>query len=115
MPRISDDEEFFLLEEIRNERDKNQQNSSNNNSAGCFIATAAHGSYSEPHVLILRRFRDDVLTKSAIGRGFIGFYYKVSPPVASFIESREFAKRVVRTILKPIVYLVNPASGGQRL
>ncbi|MEI6702391.1 MAG: CFI-box-CTERM domain-containing protein [Deltaproteobacteria bacterium] len=89
--------------------------SSGGSSGGCFIATAAYGSYSEAHVMILRKFRDDVLTKSAIGRGFIGFYYKTSPPVASFIESREFAKRVVRTILKPIAYLVNPASGWKRL
>jgi len=106
MHRISDDEEFFLLEEIRNEHDKNQQNSSNNNSGGCFIATAAYGSYSENHVLILREFRDTVLSATASGRWFIRCYYKISPPIARMIESREFAKKVVRTLLKPIVYLV---------
>jgi hypothetical protein len=103
MPRISDDEEFFLLEEIRNERDKNQKNSSNNNSGGCFIATAAYGSYSEPHVLTLREFRDNVLCKSVFGRLFIRLYYHTTPPIARMIESREFAKKVVRAILKPLV------------
>jgi hypothetical protein len=80
--------------------------SSGSGSGGCFIATAAYGSYAEPHVLILREFRDSVLSATAFGRWFIRLYYQISPPIARMIESREFAKKVVRTLLKPIVYLV---------
>jgi hypothetical protein len=62
---------------------------------GCFIATTAYGSYSEPHVLTLRELRDNILSKSVFGRLFIRLYYKASPPVERLIASREFAKKVV--------------------
>ena len=80
--------------------------SSGNSSGGCFIATAAYGSYSESHVLILREFRDNVLSRTVLGRLLIRCYYKTSPPVAHMIASREYAKKLVRTFLKPIVNLV---------
>ncbi|MEI6702393.1 MAG: CFI-box-CTERM domain-containing protein [Deltaproteobacteria bacterium] len=79
-------------------------------SSGCFIATAAYGSPLEANVLVLREFRDTALSATSFGRWFIRFYYQTSPPIARMIESREFAKKVVRTILKPIVFLV-----GKRL
>ncbi len=50
--------------------------------SGCYIATAVYGSYSCDEVYALRRFRDEVLYKSAAGRLFIRIYYKVSPTLA---------------------------------
>jgi hypothetical protein len=90
---------------------------SGNRSGGCFIATAAYGSYAEPNVMILREFRDNVLHKTVLGRVFIRCYYKTSPPVAQIIESREYAKKMVRSLLKPIVYFVslcNDSSGHSK-
>lgn len=49
------------------------------NSGGCYIATCVYGSYDCPQVWVLRRFRDDTLDASVIGRMFIKFYYAVSP------------------------------------
>jgi len=72
---------------------------SGNSSSGCFIATAAYGSYAEPHVLILREFRDNVLYRSALGRLFIRCYYKISPPIAALIAPREYVKKLVRCVL----------------
>ncbi len=46
---------------------------------GCFIATAAFGSYQEHHVWILRQFRDRYLLTSIPGRAFVRFYYSHSP------------------------------------
>ena len=43
---------------------------------GCFIATAAAGSYHHPKVYSLRLFRDVVLSKSPCGRAFVKKYYK---------------------------------------
>jgi hypothetical protein len=99
-----DDEDFVLLEDILDDCDRNQP--SGNKSGGCFIATAAYGSYSEPHVLILREFRDTVLSRTVFGKLFIRCYYKSSPPIAKMIASREYAKKFVRVLLAPIIYLI---------
>jgi hypothetical protein len=73
---------------------------------GCFIATAAYGSYSEPRVLQLRQFRDNVLSKTALGREFIAWYYRVSPPLANWIAQHEMARTLVRMLLAPLTFLV---------
>jgi hypothetical protein len=84
---------------------------------GCFIATAAYGSYEERHVKILREFRDRYLLNSfefrvlsfefkipnIAGRAFVKAYYKASPPVADFIRGSEALKAVVRVALLPVI------------
>jgi hypothetical protein len=67
--------------------------------AGCFIATAAFGSDMAPEVQVLRRFRDECLVKTVIGRSFIRCYEKYSPMVADQIYHREQCKALIRTIL----------------
>jgi len=69
----------------------------------CFIATAAFGSYFDPSVKILRDFRDNFLFTSHVGQSFVNWYYKVSPPIADFIRTREIMKTIVRIILLPAV------------
>ena len=64
-------------------------------SSGCFIATAAAGDYNHPSVLQLRYFRDDFLNNYVIGRLFIQFYYRNSPPIADYISSRPIIKKMV--------------------
>lgn len=46
---------------------------------GCYIATSVYGDYDAPQVLVLRRFRDDVLLKRHIGRLLVSMYYLWSP------------------------------------
>ncbi|MCK9364231.1 MAG: BNR repeat-containing protein [Syntrophales bacterium] len=70
---------------------------------GCFIATAAYGSYMEPHVLILRQFRDVILLPSDLGRRFVNAYYRYSPPLAAFIASHETLRFIARMFLLPLV------------
>lgn len=73
---------------------------------GCFIATAAFGSYFEKHVQVLRAFRDNVLMTTALGRAFVEFYYEYSPSIAAVIANNEPLKMVVRGVLTPIVYMI---------
>ena len=73
---------------------------------GCFIATAAYGSPLEPHVMALREFRDRYLQRSALGRAFIRFYYRHSPPVAALIAEHEWLRAIVRMLLAPVVLIV---------
>lgn len=70
---------------------------------GCFVATAVYGSYDAPEVLLLRRFRDDALRKTAFGRGFIAVYYRVSPSVAKRLAAAPRLAAWCRTMLNVFV------------
>ncbi len=78
---------------------------------GCFIATAAYGSYLHPHVRTLRDFRDQVLMASSVGRSIIQVYYRYSPALAQHIERDPAAKIAARLALTPLVlFIAYPAS-----
>ncbi len=74
--------------------------------SGCFIATAAYGSYIEPHVMVLRRFRDHHLLTNAPGRAFVELYYTYSPPIADFIRQHDVIRVIVRWSLVPLIVAV---------
>lgn len=65
----------------------------------CYVATAVYGSYDAPEVLVLRRFRDVTLRRSASGRAFIRAYYAVSPPLAKRLGRAKVANHMVRALL----------------
>ena len=69
----------------------------------CFIATAAFGSYLHPYVGMLREFRDTFLLTNSAGQAFVGWYYRVSPPLAALIAQEDYARAVVRLMLLPAV------------
>ena len=75
-------------------------------SSRCFIATAAYGSYLDPHVEILRTFRNNYLLTNAAGRAFVSFYYQQSPPIADYISRHKIAKTMTRWMLTPIVFII---------
>lgn len=72
---------------------------------GCFIATAAYGYYSAPHVQALREFRDRYLMTSRPGRAFVKWYYRHSPTAAEFLNAHPALKPVARAALLPAVFV----------
>lgn len=68
----------------------------------CFIATAVYGDYYAPEVIALRRFRDESLQTTSLGRIFVEIYYQVSPPIAAFLSRTPSLARPVRWLLSKI-------------
>jgi len=92
--------------------------SGGSSSSGCFIATAAYGSYMDKHVELLRNFRDAYLLTNSAGKAFVEFYYRHSPPFADFIAAHDSLRAMVRIGLAPLVgmsYLAMHTTMAQKL
>ncbi len=68
--------------------------SSSSTSGGCYVATCLYGSYDCPQVWTLRRYRDNTLAKSVLGRSFIRTYYAVSPTIVKWFGSAAWFKKL---------------------
>ena len=68
----------------------------------CFIATAAF-EYHSPEVEALTQWRDQFLQKHFLGRVFISIYYRLSPPLARFLDKQNSLKSPVRAVLRKFV------------
>ncbi len=91
---------------IKYENDGESNGDDDGNGRGCFIATAVYGTPLAKEVRILSRFRDTYLLPNYLGQKLVSVYYKLSPPVAEYIKGNAHLKATVRSILKPVVWLV---------
>jgi hypothetical protein len=69
----------------------------------CFIATAAFGSYVDPHVQVVKDFRDEYLLRNMPGRWFVGMYNTYGPFWADQLNAHPRYKPFVRLALMPVV------------
>ena len=76
-------------------------------SGGCYVATAVYGSYNCPQVWTLRRFRDNNLAKTYVGRLFVRFYYAVSPTIVKWFGNTKLFSTFWKRILDPMVKRLN--------
>lgn len=84
-------------------------NGNGGNGGTCFIATAAYGSHLAPELDILRKFRDQYLLTNQFGLSFVSKYYQYSPPLADYIREREYLKKIIRVVLRPLIELAKLA------
>ncbi len=76
------DYEFRAVAETADDADtgSTQSFTTDSDDGDCFITTATAG---EGHTLTsLRRFRDESMSATPMGRGLVGLYYRISPPIA---------------------------------
>ena len=74
--------------------------------SGCYIATMVYGSYEHPQVLELRKFRDNTLSKSAFGCGFIKIYYKYSPKLVVHLKDKPFVNQTIKSFLNTLIRII---------
>ena len=84
-------------------------------SAGCYIATAIYGSYDSPQVLVLRKYRDERLARSAAGRLLIQFYYQISPHLVRLFGHRAWFNSLVRPVLNRVVSFLESSSKERKM
>lgn len=69
----------------------------------CFVITAIYeGNFEHRNVQVLRKWRDEKLRKSAIGKLLITIYYKIGPSLAQAVKQLHLTKPL-RSILEKII------------
>ncbi len=72
-------------------------------SNGCYVATCVYGSYDCPQVWTLRRFRDNTLAETMLGRAFIRTYYAISPTLVRWFGDTSWFKKMWKGTLDRMV------------
>lgn len=72
------------------------------NKSKCFIATAAFRSVDAAPVEMLRKFRDEVLLPTHLGKTFVDWYYRWSPEAAEWLMEHPSARFPVLLALVPV-------------
>jgi hypothetical protein len=100
MPRRSAPDEDDERTEDEDDEDEAEMASAQGT---CFVATAAFGDRMNPDVVWLRRFRDTRLVRTAAGRAFIRFYWKVGPVMARYVHADRQSGRMFRCLIRGII------------
>ena len=78
-------------------------------SAGnCFVATACYGCPTHPNLTVLRRFRDERLLTSILGRWFVAGYYRIGPYLAAIVRHSPTLRRGMTRVVDWIVAKIDP-------
>jgi hypothetical protein len=76
--------------------------------SGCYVATAVYGSYDCPQVWVLRRYRDEKLSESFLGRVFIKTYYAISPTLVKWFGNTSWFTNLFKSQLdRKVATLMN--------
>ena len=72
----------------------------------CVVVVATSGSFLDPYLPSVRRFRDQTLMRSRFGQMLVAWYYELSPPMARYITRNETLRSVTRLLLTPVVFAI---------
>lgn len=72
----------------------------------CFIASVAFENRNDPTLVLLRKFRNQVLAPNPAGRLLVNFYYRYSPALANRLQHFSAARRLLRALLPPLARLL---------
>lgn len=75
-------------------------------SSGCYVATMVYGNYDHPQVMVLRKFRDEVLNNCTLGKQFIHYYYKHSPIWVEQLRDYKLINKIIRILLNNLIKLI---------
>jgi len=72
-------------------------------SGGCYVATCVYGSYDCPEVWTLRRYRDNNLKQSLLGRQFIRVYYAIGPKIVKSFGNKHWFHKLWKVQLDKFI------------
>lgn len=84
-------------------RSSSSSRSRSKSKSGCYVASCIYGSYDCPQVWTLRRYRDQKLSRTVLGRAFIRCYYAVSPTIVRMFGTTKLFHRFWKTRLDKMV------------
>lgn len=96
-----------LIKDATSSSSSSSGTSGGKKSGGCYIATCIYGSYDCPQVWTLRRYRDQVLSTTFLGRSFIRTYYAISPIVVKYCGKMRGFRNFWRNLLDKWIYRLN--------
>lgn len=75
-------------------------------SKNCYIASAVYKDIEHPNVNSLRTYRDEVLSKSNLGKLFINKYYKYAPKLVKHLSGKSILNKIIKPILDILVKII---------
>lgn len=76
-------------------------------SARCFIANATFETRTDPTVVSLCLFRDQILKNSPTGRFLVATYYKISPAIARKVQTSPTLRAFLRPVLRRVAIMLS--------
>lgn len=77
--------------------------SATRSTSNCYVATCVYGSPTSPEVLVLRRYRDEVLREHKAGQLIVRIYEVIGPRFASRLRERRFLNYMARATMSATV------------
>lgn len=100
---------LLLNDNSYKEPEINYQNNlpGSNSNGSCFIATVCYENFNHPNVILFRKFRDNTLYSSNLGKFLVNIYYRLSPSISNYlIDKRIMILSIKFIILEPLIKFI---------